>query len=524
MYEVTLYEDGPNSRNVLINDAYVSDLKIDGSGKLAINGIDTFQFTMTVENPGYGIPMPLKTLIKVYNNVNDEYEFEGRVLAPIEEMDTDGVVSKTYMCESEMGFFHDAPSRQLEFRGTPEELLITILEHFNSQVEDYKQFEPGIVEVTNSTNNMYVYLSDEKTTYEELKDKLLDRLGGEFRIRKENGVRYLDYLERIGEDVDTTIELSKNLITMSKEVDATEIVSRITPLGERIKSEDQEATDASQARLTIEEVNNGIRYIDHPELIKTFGYRGKPVVWDDITLPENLYNAGWDYLNNQKLILNKFTLEALDLSLIGIDIHSLKVGNGYPTINPLMGIDEKLRIIEKNFDINEPENSNVVIGDKFKTLSDYQKETNMQSKRIVELQNMLDRQSKTISALNDAVGNINNVVDTINVQVGEADLPGLNESINNLNEAIVALNDVVEGIPSYGLATSTYSGLMPMADKVKIDLLTITEEVNADVLNGDMETAKQNIIDLTALIEDLTVRVEALEPEEPAGPTGTTEE
>src|SRR5699024_7763111 len=150
--------------------------------------------------------------------------------------------------------------RHLEFRGTPEELFETILDYHGQQVEDYKRFEPGTFEVTTSTDNIYIYLSAESDTFEEIEDKILDCVGGELQIRKENGIRYLDVLERVGSDKSTEIEIAKNLRSMSQSVDPTEIITRLTPLGERIESEDEEATDASEARLTIEEVNNGIPY------------------------------------------------------------------------------------------------------------------------------------------------------------------------------------------------------------------------------------------------------------------------
>src|SRR5690625_4497936 len=145
-------------------------------------------------------------------------------------------------------------------------MFIALIDYHNNQVEDYKRIYPGQFEVTTSTDNLYVYLSAEKTTFEEIDDKILTRVGGELRIRKENGKRYLDVLERIGEDKQTEIRIAKNLKSISQDVDPTEIITRLTPLGERIESEDEEATDASQARLTIESVNNGLPYIDRPDL------------------------------------------------------------------------------------------------------------------------------------------------------------------------------------------------------------------------------------------------------------------
>src|SRR5699024_7298003 len=140
-------------------------------------------------------------------------------------------------------------------------------------------------------------------------------------------------------------EIAKNLRSMSQSVDPTEIITRLTPLGERIESEDEEATDASEARLTIEEVNNGIPYIDREDLISEFGIKGGSMTWDDITLPERLLTAGQNWIDSQKVARTQYEISALDLSLIGLDIDYFDVGNSHPVYNPVMGIDEKLRII-----------------------------------------------------------------------------------------------------------------------------------------------------------------------------------
>lgn len=504
MFEVRLYDGPEDSAGTVIHHPINKGHKIDGTINQSINEIDSFDTTLFVENPGYSMIKPLVTLIDIYNVITGEYEFEGRVLTYEEEMDSTGTPSKAVICESELGYFHDSVQEHKEFRGTPRQLFELLLSAHNEQVEDYKQFEPGVMDVTNSTNNMYVYISDDKTTYEELFDKLIDRLGGEFRIRKENGVRYLDYVERIGEDVDTEIRLSKNLINISKRVDSTDIITRLKPLGTRLESEDEEATDASQRRLTIAEVNNGSPFIERQDLIDEFGIRTKPMVWDDINTPSILLSTGANFMNNQKLVLNQYKFSALDLSILEVDPHSLKVGNGYPTVNPIMSLDETLRIIKKQIDINDPAGSNYTIGDKFKTLSEYQREANRNTARVAELQEIVNRQSQVIGDLNTAVNNVNTIVDTINIQIGEADLPGLNETISNLNAAIVDLNDVVEGIPSYGLATPTYSGLMPMGDKAKLDLITLNSPI-------DLDEVKTKIQDFTTSIEDLVTRVEDLE-------------
>lgn len=495
MYKVTIINDGVST---VIHSPYVNDLKLPtGTIKKEINKIDAFNFSFYLNNPAYNKIKPLKTLINVLNLKTGKYDFEGRVLGPSKTMDSSGLFEESYECEGELGYLHDSVQKHREFRGSPKELLTELLAYHNSQVEGYKQFQVGNVTVIDPNDYIYVYTSAEKTTFETIKEKLIDRLGGELQIRKENGVRYLDYLERVGEDKPTEIKLAKNLMSMSVDVDPTEIVTRLTPLGTRIQSEDETATGASEARLTIETVNNGIPYIDREDLIAEFGILGGSVTWDDVTDPNNLLRKGQEWLANQKTSLNQYKIAALDLFLIGLDIDYLDVGNSYPVINPVMGIDERLRIIGKSININEPQNSDLTIGDKFKTLSEYQNEANKSAQKVVDLQNTVSRQSQTIAALKTELTAVDNTVKEVQQTIAENDIPALEQAVADLQAAIQNLNNAIGQIPTYGLATPTKDGLMPKSDKAKLNLITATKSVNLDTLKTKLD--------------DLVRRVEVLE-------------
>ncbi|WP_262481735.1 phage tail protein [Bacillus sp. CH30_1T] len=385
MYKVSIKNDGTET---VIHNPNVNNLKLaSGSIRTEINKVDSFNFSFYMNNPGYGKIKPLKTLINVLNMKTGKYEFEGRVLGPSDNMDSSGLINSYFECEGELGYLHDSQQRHLEFRGTPKELLQTVLEYHNSQVEDYKHFHLGEMNVTNSTNYIYLYLSAEQGTLDIIEEKLLDKLGGELQIRKVNGVRFLDYLISIGEDKNTEIRMEKNLVSMSKDVDTTEIVTRLTPLGARIKSENENSTDASQARVTIEEVNNGLPYLDDEALIKEFGIQGGSVIWDDVTISENLKTKGLEWINKQKTAHVQYQINAIDLSLIGLAFESFERGDTFPLINPVMCINERLRVIGKTLEINSPQDTNLTIGDKFKTLNEYQSDVNKSTKKVLDLEN-----------------------------------------------------------------------------------------------------------------------------------------
>lgn len=508
MYKVTLVNDGVET---VIHSPYVNGLKLaKGIIKKEINKIDSFNFGFYLNNPAYGKIKPLKTLIRVLNLKTGKYDFEGRVLGPTKNMDSSGIFDESYECEGELGYLHDSQQKHREFRGTPEELFREIIYYHNNQVEEYKRFEPGIVTVTDPNDYIYIYTSAEQDTFETIFDKLINRLGGELRIRKENGVRFLDYIDRIGEDKNTEIRLAKNLISITVDIDPTQIITRLTPLGMRIESEDETATDASPPRLTIESVNGGIPYIDSPELIQEFGIQGRSVIWDDVTDPNILFSKGLDFLKNQKTSYNQYQLSAADLFLIGLDPDNFEEGNTYPVINPVMGINERLRVIGKTIDINNPHRDTLTIGDKFKTLSEYQKDANQYSQKVVELENIIGRQAQTIGSLRNELKTVDDAVKDVKQAIEDMDIEALNQAVLALEQAIQNLQEAIEAIPSYEPATPEKDGLMSASDKAKLDLIQVLESIDLDALKE-----KLNLISVTEAVDldGLVQRVEALENE-----------
>lgn len=519
MYKVSIFNDDVET---VIHSPHSDSVKLEtGTIKKEINKIDSFSIGFYMNNPAYGKLKPFKTLVKVLNTKTNKYEFEGRVLAPSETMSEDGIYDASYDCESELGYLHDSVQRHLEFRGTPKELFTQLLNYHNQQVEDYKQFSVGDFEVTTSTDNIYIYLSAEKSTFEEIDDKILGRVGGELQVRNENGVRYLDVLERVGEQKQTPIKIAKNLRSMSRSVDPTEIITRLTPLGTRISSEDEGATDASEARLTIEDVNNGLPYIDDLALINEFGIQGGSITWDDITQASRLLSTANNWLANQKTAHVQYEISALDLFLIGLDIDSFDIGNSHQVMNPLMGIDENLRIIGKTTNINSPQDSSLKIGDKFKNLDEYQADANKSQALIIELENTVERQSQRIVHIQTEIDNVSDSLNDLANAFNNADIPEIENAIGNLADAVENLIEAVDNIPNYGLATVNSDGLMSKEDKFKSDLISITQSINLDQLSLNLQEMS-NKLDLITVInpinlDDLEERVTALENGEEAG-------
>ena len=364
MYEVKIIN---NKEETIINSVGASQYvpRITGSCKFGINTIDSFTFTIFPNNDGYNLIYPLKTLVEVKNLNTNNVEFEGRVLLQTPKMDNNGIIYKTVVCESYLGYLNDSVQSYEPISGvSAEELFKKIINNHNSQVENSKKFIIGEIKIgTSSSDNEDRYLNYEKT-FDSINKNLIERFGGELRVRKAGDNIYIDYIKEIGEKKNTVIALANNLIAIEQEKDPSEIITRLIPVGAKLENSDE--------RLTITSINGGINYVEDEEAIKEFGVIVDTVNFDDITEAIELLNKAKSYLKENNKIKKKYKIDALDLSTIDLNFDSFEVGNTYRVINSLMNIDEELRIIEKTLDINSPQNSSLTFGDKFEDIKDYQ--------------------------------------------------------------------------------------------------------------------------------------------------------
>ena len=428
MYQVTIKNE---NEEVIINSISTdieSPRLLSGSINHGINTIDNFTFKIATNNIGYNKLNALTTLVEVLNIKNNNLEFKGRVLLPVESMDSNGMFLKNVTCESELSYLMDSSTVYGEYHNiSVRDFLKVIMDNHNSQVSEDKRFEVGNVTVEDNNDSLYRYLSYVKT-FEAIKDKLIDRLGGELQIRYENGIRYLDYLTTIGEVKTTEIRLAKNLQSIELEKDPTSIISRLLPLGNKLED--------SEERLTIKSVNNGIKYIDDIEAIEEFGVIVDSVTWDNVTDSSNLLRKGQEYLKENNRIKKKYKVTALDLSTIGLDFDNFEVGNSYPVINPLMSINENLRVIEKTIDIYNTQSSSLSIGDKFEDIKTYQLGIVKANRNIQTISENLNTTISTVVAVSTEVNNTVEVVKNTNEV-----LANTNQNLSELTNTISDINN-----------------------------------------------------------------------------------
>ena len=138
-------------------------------------------------------------------------------------MSSDGKVYKSCTCEGFLGCLCDTIQPYHNYDNTTaEEFITATLSIHNSMTSPDKHISLGMCNIsgdnTNSKTTAY------RSTLQEIKTNLMDRLGGEIRIRNVTGNLVLDYLTSYGSESSTTIELAKNIRSLNVSTDSTTIV------------------------------------------------------------------------------------------------------------------------------------------------------------------------------------------------------------------------------------------------------------------------------------------------------------
>lgn len=453
MYSVTIING--NDQRIIHDARSARNAQKLASGAIvdAENSISSFTFTAYPNNAGYDLIHDYSTQIKVYNAKRARYDFVGRVLKSSPSMDDNGLITKTVVCEDRLGYLHDSIqpySEPRHYSGDEnrtgiEEFIDVLLDNHNAQVEEYKRIYRGTVTVNpfDSSDDVTKGLNWE-STYNAIKEKLIGSFGGYIMLRETAGVLYLDYLESVGTTRSTKIEVGRNMRSASREIDPSSIVTRLVPLGAKITIIDEGGNEVqTEERLTIASINDGKDYIESQDYMETYGIRYAVQIWDDVTDVNNLLRKGTEWLAANNGLATSHDIDALDLSLIGLDIDDFQVYDRYPVINRALGIDDTLQIIKKTTNIIQPQSSSFEMGDTVKRLSDAMIE---QSSDLGRLENdipsvvaqQVNNQTTTIyTYVNTALANFQVDPDQIwasveDKTIGKSDYESFSETVRNI--------------------------------------------------------------------------------------------
>lgn len=490
MYRIIAYDSPTDKTGHVVFDPRINRYISDGKLNLKESEIDDLSLTVSQANYLFSNVQSMQTHIEVYQD--NSLLFRGRAINVTRQMKDNGQFIQSFQIAHIQSYLQDTSQRWAKVQNTtPKQFFQRLIDTHNSQVPDYKRFTVRTVDVTNSTDNVYRYIEDGATTWDTIKDKLVSRLGGFIRVEYVNGINYIDYLQNPGKEHpnDTPIQIAKNLQSASVQIDPTEVITQLVPLGATIENNSTTTdTEVSQPRIDIKSVNDSKDYLDIPDLQQEFGIIRKSVQWDDVHKPDILLTKANQWIAQQTAAKESWTVNALELP----DLERFKVSDRYLFNNQAVASPQMLRVTGKTIDLLHWQKSTLTIGDKRPSLSNYQ----LENKQSMELQKAQTREAKAQAkrAYDSRLTGV--LVDNI-VPVGSQDDSESKEETVPLFELQVAGNNPdfnlkkgqkfavkttargVDGLDKeieskmirYELATTEQPGLMSAADKEKLDVL-----------------------------------------------------
>ena len=366
----------------------------DSELKLLLNDAGSFEFDITDKNPEYG---QLENRVSMIQVMKDDKEiFYGEV----RQSGKESYNIKNVFAIGELAFLHDSIQPQAEYHDlTTRQMLETWLNIHNSQVEERKRFYVGIVTIHDTNDSLYRYTNRE-STLDAIREKLVDRLGGYLRIRKVDGVRYLDWitLPEYGKYCEQPIEFGTNLLDYAETCSAEDLATAVIPLGARLE---ESPIEGLEAYTDITSVNGGVDYLYIPEAVERYGWVKKVVTWDDVTVPANLKKKGEEWLKDHQYESMVLELTALDLSDLDNNYEAFALGDMVHASAWPYGMDRTFPVQEMTIYLQEPDRNRLTLGTTVrKNYTSQMKDSN--NKVSTELDNVRQTTSWMQSAIDNA--------------------------------------------------------------------------------------------------------------------------
>lgn len=349
---IQMYLDG-----VLAYDSRLEDYSLLGLTVTAgLNKGGTASIVMPQHHPAYNSFVSYKTLVTIYRD--GLLLFRGRPLYPKDDFYN----RRTITCEGEKCFLRDGVMRgPYVYQDGPANIFTELIGLYNAQVDEFKRFVVGTITVTDPNN--YIRLENEEAeSFFDIIDKLVERCGGYVVFTTNDaGHRVINWYESLGYQSRQVIEFGENLLDFARSSSNADLATVIVPYGAK--------DETTGRRVTIEDVNNGMDFIQDYDAVALRGVIAKAVYWDDVTLPENLLAKAQQYLATSKLMVTSLELSAVDLSDMDKSIDTFQVGDMIQVRSLPHGVNEPFQLTERTYDLLNPANGKVTLGKDVVTLT-----------------------------------------------------------------------------------------------------------------------------------------------------------
>lgn len=435
------------------------------SAKLTLeaNNTNSLEINVAKTSNAFSNLKMLQSIIQVYQDDETDPIFEGRPIS--KKVDYQG--NADYKFEGALGYLYDSIQPPVDYTGlTPETILKALIKEHNSQVEPYKQFTVGDVTIIDNTESdtytgvgrlhdddadkdpAYIYQYDSnktginqsdlttgyESTFDAINNLLINNLHGNLVVRFQNGIKYLDYLEKYLPSEGQVILFGSNLLDFSSTLDYSSICTGVLPLGYSRGSDDYEPGDPNnpddpsniyqkeddplqtvKSKLTIESVNNGSKILWDQNMVNTYGRIVKAVEWSNCKDANKLLDKAKAYLYKKQYDNLALECKIIDLHFVNTDSKPLHHMHMVEVMSEPHSLDRMMPINKMDLDLMNPANDTISLGQTYNSITGELANT---KDTITQVKGQTANNSTTIS--NNAKTNYTNFTQTDNAITLEA--------------------------------------------------------------------------------------------------------
>lgn len=340
---------------------------------LTDNAAGSLDITVPPGNAGYDKIERISSELVVKRN--DVELWSGRVITEKGDFWNQRILT----CEGELAYLNDTHQEPASYTDIDVgDFLTEILDFHNSKVGEDKQFILGAITVHENITCTTNY----ETTLDCINENVINKLGGHISIRKENGVRYIDYFEDYMNTNTQTIQFGKNLVDFTKNWDMTSYATVIIPRGARLEDSPIEGLEAY---LTVESVNAGSIYVTDENAIKERGWIEAVVDFEGVTDPAELLEKARTYISDTQFENLIIEVSAVDLHYLMKSEEPIKLLDQVRCVSVPHGLDKIFPVSQLAIPIDHPENATYTLGSTIKTsLTSSNKKTNSEIMQKIE--------------------------------------------------------------------------------------------------------------------------------------------
>ncbi|WP_158544577.1 phage tail protein [Eggerthella sinensis] len=386
----------------VIYDPRDPELTLTGmEGAAALTEAGEFSFTMPPAHPFSGRIECLQKDVEIVVEQDGETVFCGRAM--VEAPDFLGNV--TYTCEGERAYLNDivlpaySTVDKEGFEKAPAQvdaLFNWYVAEYNSRVSPRHRFIVGVNEGAqlDPNNHLLRESSQRPTVWAEMREKLIDKLGGWVRVRHEGGMRRIDWLADGGKACAQRIEFGVNLMDYARERNYLEYCTKIVPVGEDDDGNEVTISSLPDGALQegYEKRGDGVVSIEGE---RKYGIVEKVVEFDDASTPAYLLSAGTRNLVNRR-VGDTLEIRAVDLHQVDPSVERITLGSYVRATSKPHGLDEYFLCFRIPFNPGEPGGCAYTLGNTYDTL------TGKQSSKLAALNGSINKTYEAMAPIDQA--------------------------------------------------------------------------------------------------------------------------